>query len=130
MIKFAPKRGTILMCDFDIAHVPPEMRKVRRVVVVSPRSYNAPRGSGPGLCIVVPFSATAPSRRLPSHVDIPVGRYAALSVPVWAIANMATHVSHARLDRVKVGRQYLSEEMGQDDMARVSDALRHAMGLT
>jgi uncharacterized protein YifN (PemK superfamily) len=58
MITFTPKR--ILMCNFDMATVPPEMRKVRCLVVVSPRSYNHPIGHGPGKCIVVPFSATGP----------------------------------------------------------------------
>jgi uncharacterized protein YifN (PemK superfamily) len=29
-INFVPERGRILMCDYDMARVPPEMEKVRR----------------------------------------------------------------------------------------------------
>jgi uncharacterized protein YifN (PemK superfamily) len=36
-IKFIPAQGMVLMCDFDSGFVPPEITKVRHVVVVSPR---------------------------------------------------------------------------------------------
>jgi uncharacterized protein YifN (PemK superfamily) len=42
MLNFTPLRGHILMCDYDMARVPPEMEKVRRAVVVSPHSHNHP----------------------------------------------------------------------------------------
>ena len=40
----------------------PEIRKLRRVVVVSTNALNHPHGRGPGLCSVVPFSATRPAK--------------------------------------------------------------------
>ena len=47
MIPFVPQRGQILMCDFDMAGVvPPEMRKKRRVAVISPRLTTAGMGCG------------------------------------------------------------------------------------
>lgn len=120
----------ILMCNFDMATVPPEMRKIRRVVVVSPKSYNKrPTMSSPGKCIVVPFSATEPRNSLASHVGIQVGFYRSLSKPVWAICEMVAHVSHARLDRVAWGKHFLSEQIKPDHMEQIEDALRHAMGL-
>ncbi len=124
MITFSPKRGMILMCDFDMATVPPEMRKVRRVAVVSPRSYNRPHRNAPGRCVVVPLSAMEPRTVQASHVAVPIGAYASLTKPTWAIA----HVSHARLDRVAVGRRFISEEMQPVDLEQIDAGLRHALG--
>lgn len=129
MIMFAPKRGAILMCDFDMATVPPEMRKRRRVVVVSPRSYNRPHRSAAGKCIVVPLSATEPRELRASHVSFPVGAYASFTVSVWAICEMVAHVSHARLDRVASGQRFLSEQMAPADIERIERGLRHALGM-
>lgn len=130
MIGFTPKRGAILICDFDLATVPPEMRKKRRVAVVSPRSYNRPVGHLPGKCIVVPFSATEPRNMLASHIPIAVGTYASLSKPVWAICEMIAHVSHVRLDRVAVGRQFVSEELTTTDIQRIEQGILHALGIS
>jgi len=131
---FQPKRGAILLCDFDMARVPPEMRKRRRCVVVSPRSYNAPKGHmttnpKPGLVIVVPLGASEPVDDRASHVSIAAGRYKSLTVPVWAICETVAHVSHNRLTRVSEGGVFLSEHMRGDDMLRIDEALRHALGL-
>ena len=60
MIAFVPQRGQILICDFDVAGVvPPEMRKTRRVVVVSPRAHNHRHGTRPGPA-AVPAKCFAP----------------------------------------------------------------------
>ena len=130
MISFTPSRGMILMCDFDMATVPPEMRKLRRVVVVSPKAYNKrPSMQIPGKCVVVPLSATAPRLPQPSHVSIPGNRYASITMPVWAICEMIDHVSHRRLDRVSSGGRFLSESIVETDMHLIERALRHALGL-
>ena len=69
-------RGMILLCNYDLATVPPEMRKLRRVVVISPKSYDKPVSmTVPGKCIVIPFSATEPRERRPSHFFVTLGRY-------------------------------------------------------
>jgi uncharacterized protein YifN (PemK superfamily) len=128
-IAFVPQRGQILMCDFSMAHVPPEMRKQRRAVVVSPRSYNARHGQGPGRCIVVPFSASPPKTLKPSDVPFPTGPYKSLTVDTWAICEAVMNVSHERLDRVATGQRFLSEAVAAADMARIEDGLRHALGL-
>lgn len=124
MITFVPERGHILLCDFDMANVAPEMRKKRRVVVVSPRSYNKARR-----CVVVPFSATEPKMILSSHVPFAAGAYASLTVPTWAICDTVSHVSFARLDRVKSGRNYLSEMLNDEDLAKIALGLQHTLGL-
>lgn len=124
MIRFTPERGQILLCDYDMAGVPPEMRKTRRVVVVSPRSYNSA-----GRCVVVPFSATRPHTMEPSHIPFESMTYKALTVQTWAICDTVSHVSFGRLDRVKVGKTFLRETLSVDDMARIEHGLRHALGM-
>jgi uncharacterized protein YifN (PemK superfamily) len=128
-INFVPERGRILICDFDRARVSPEMAKIRRVVVMSPRSYNERHGIGPGRCFVVPLSATDPGPFL-TAADIPFAgdRYETLTVPVWAICSAAMSVSHARLDRVRAGHHFSVEVMSNQDLARVELGLRHALG--
>ena len=51
-IKYAPAKGSIIICDFDEYALRPEMRKRRPVVVLSSVS--------PGLCLVVPLSTSEP----------------------------------------------------------------------
>src|SRR3954467_2473090 len=105
-IRFVPRRGLILICDFDAARIHPEMNKRRRVVVVSPRSYNRRHGEGPGRCLVIPFSATEPKVFSPSMVSFAAETYKSLTRQSWAICDSLTAVSHDRLDRVweKPGR--------------------------
>lgn len=124
MISFIPERGHILLCDFDMATVPPEMRKVRRVVVMSPRSYNRA-----GRCVVVPFSATPSRQPNMAHVSFEAGSYRSLSVPVWAICDAITHVSFARLDRVNVGGRFMAETMTLEHLALIEVATKHALGM-
>lgn len=127
-ITFAPQRGRILMCDYDMATVPPEMRKLRRVAVVSPNAFNRRQGRGPGKAIVVPFSATPPRKLLPSHAPFDATTYRSLTVPTWAIGEAIAHVSHDRLDRVFAGGGFLNERLADADLARVIAAVRHAIG--
>lgn len=128
-ILFVPQRGQILICDFDMAGVPPEMRKQRRAVVVSPRSANHRHGQGPGRCVVVPFTATPPRFASPADVAFGVGAYRSLTVPTWAACGSVATVSHARLDRVAAGRSYIVESLTIADLARIEEGLRHAFGL-
>jgi uncharacterized protein YifN (PemK superfamily) len=122
------------MCDYDMARVPPEMEKVRRVVVISPRSYNRRHGFKAGRCLVVPFSATDPDHFLtPSDVFFDSKTYECLTVETWAICSAAMSVSHDRLDRVSVRQhrgppRYSIETLKPADMARIETGLRHAIG--
>ena len=130
MITFVPQRGQILICDFDMAGVvPPEMRKKRRVVVVSPRSHNRRHGQRPGRCLVVPFSASTPAILTAAEVPFPAIAYRSLTVPTWAICSAIESVSHVRLDRVAAGAAFLSERLSGVDLSRIEDGLRHALGL-
>lgn len=52
-LRFPPKLGTIVICDYSTGFCPPEMVKHRLAIVVSPRLPHRD-----GLCTVVPLSAT------------------------------------------------------------------------
>lgn len=132
-INFVPERGRILICNYDMARVPPEMKKTRRAVVISPGSYNERHGHGPGRCLVVPFSATDPGRRMtPADVLFDSESYECLSVAT-SICGAVMSVSHDRLDRVLINQRgmpprFSSERLFAHDMARIEIGLRHAMG--
>lgn len=129
-IRFVPQPGLILICDYDAARIHPEMNKRRRVVVVSPRSYNHRHGEGPGRCIVIPFSASEPKFLMPSIVMFPAGSYRSLTRTSWAICESIMAVSHNRLDRVWAGQgQSLNERISDEDMKRLRIAISHAIGL-
>ena len=123
-ITFVPRRGIMLVCNFDMGRVAPEMTKKRRVLVVSPRSYN--RGHR---CVVVPFSATKPHTVQAPHVFFAAHSYKVLTKDVWAICECLTSVSCDRLDRVLHGGGYIAEEISAADLARVEAGMRHALGL-
>lgn len=129
-ITFAPKRGAILMCDFDMACVPPEMRKVRQVVVVSPDGMNHRHGRVAGTCTVVPFTTVRPGTIGPDDVFIPSRSYWSLPKDSWARAKMVATVSHDRLDLVlRNGRRHPTEFISQLHLGAIEVALKHALGI-
>lgn len=128
-IPFVPPRGRILICDFDLARIHPEMAKARRVVVVSPRSYNRRHGAGPGRCLVVPFSSTAPPEITPAHVTFTADKYVCLTEPTWALCDVISSMSHNRLDSVQVGGVNQLESIDEQDMERIAAGMEHALGI-
>jgi uncharacterized protein YifN (PemK superfamily) len=145
VITFTPQRGAILMCDFgpdplDPATFPllkapvsmgPEMWKVRRVIVVSTNALNHKHAKQPGLCTVVPCSATPPHSEEDWDVFFDAKSYPTITRPVWAKCAMTTVVSHARLDRVSIrGKAGIrSDFLMSADMSRVEAGIRAALGL-
>jgi len=79
-ITFVPDSGDVLMCDF-IGFIAPEMTKVRRVIVLSPRS----RDVFPGTYLVVPVSKTPPSRPEPHHHEFRPRGYDFFDQGQWPI---------------------------------------------
>ncbi|WP_409565243.1 type II toxin-antitoxin system PemK/MazF family toxin [Methylobacterium sp. J-078] len=142
-ITFTPRRGGILMCDFGPdptdpitfplgkppVGVAPEMWKIRPVVVVSPAALNHKHGTGPGVCLVVPFSATPPRTEDPWDVPFAAKASPSLRKASWAKCAAVTLVSHARLDRVITGRGYRGDFLSPADMTRVDEGMRAALGL-
>lgn len=142
-ITFTPRRGGILMCDFGpdpldpltfpLGQAPvgmaPELWKVRQVVVVSPPALNHKHAGGPGVCLVVPFSATPPRSEAPWDVPFAAKAYPSLPKASWAKCAAVTMVSHARLDRVIAGRGYRGDFLSKADLIRIGDGIRAALGL-
>lgn len=95
MLKFQPKPGTIVMCDFSTGFIVPEMVKKRPVVVVRKSKTN------PKLVTIVPISQTEPEEITEVHIEIisPLDREKA-----WIKCDMITTVSIDRLDRFRVRR--------------------------
>ena len=131
-LKFHPKPGTLLICDFNTGFKPPEMIKKRPVVIISPR----PRRNIQ-LCTVIPLSTTEPS---------PVEAYHHLlrteSLPeklssklTWAKCNVIATVALDRLDRIHIGqnnsgkRQYISPMIMPDDFQAIQHSVLIALGL-
>lgn len=139
MINFTPRRGAILMCDFGPEgwtaprpttqgpiSVRPEVAKTRRCIVVSDEQYNHRHGGGAGLCIVVPCSATEPRILDATMVLLLMANYRAFTRDVWVKTTLVTSVSHARLERPRIGRDYVSDYVSRIDMALIEVALRSA----
>jgi len=124
-ILFIPRQGMVLMCDFDTGFVPPEITKVRHVIVVSPRHR---RNSGS--CLVVPLSTVAPQPVEPFHYRIPANTYSFFrkNADVWAKADLFSHVSFGRLDRVLDGGKYCSPMLNRSDLEGVQHAVWEALG--
>jgi mRNA interferase MazF len=124
-ITFVPHQGMVLMCDFDTGFVPPEMTKVRHVVVISPRHRR-----NTGSCLVVPFSTVAPNPVEPFHYRIAANAYSFFKkdTDVWAKADLLSHVSFGRLDRVLDGGKYCSPRLSPSDLKGIQSAVWEALG--
>lgn len=123
-IKFIPKPGHVLMCNFS-GYVAPEIVKVRPVVIVSPAHLVRP-----GLVSVVPLSTTAPAPVQPYHYRL-VGNPipGSPSTEVWAKCDLVATVRLERLDRVKVGRgDYQSVNVSMDQVRAIRRAIILSLG--
>lgn len=124
-LPFHPKPGHVLVCDFRGFH-PPEMVKIRPVMIVSPR---LPFRSG--LVAVVPISLTAPRHTLPfvvrlSHNYHPTERD---DLPCWAKCDMIVNISTDRLAGFKVGRRrWVTPRATRDDLRAVRHGVLHGLG--
>jgi uncharacterized protein YifN (PemK superfamily) len=126
-LTFHPGPGTIVVCDYTTGFKPPEMVKIRPVVVISSRRR------GLHLATVVPLSSTAPQIVEPWHVPISAASYPIARGPMWAKCDMIATVSMDRLDRVKVKvggvRSYQAFLASPADLAAILAGVRAALGL-
>jgi mRNA interferase MazF len=124
MLKFIPDPGMVLICDYQSGFIPPEMIKKRRVIVVSPKFLN-----NRGLCTVVPVSTTPPDAELPVHVRFNPGQYRFFSadMPCWAKCDVIASVSYARLDRIRIGKDFVAPRIGREDFEKIRVALSHVI---
>jgi uncharacterized protein YifN (PemK superfamily) len=131
-LRFYPRPGTVLMCNFDTGFKPPEMVKVRPVVTLSPRLRRKPM-----LITVVPLSSTAPQPVMPFHHRLsPESLPERLSsTTTWVKGDMLYTVSMERLDRVRNTpdtarrRRYIAMQITADDLLAIQQAVARGLGL-
>ena len=130
-LKFQPKQGSVVMCDFT-GYVIPEMVKVRPVVVLSKHPYNNQ------LVTVVPLSTTEPLPHRAYHHKIDKNPLPDKTGTVcWAKCDMIATVSLSRLDRYKLAqrlpdgsRQYVIPVVDAADFNEIQKCVKSALGLT
>ena len=111
----------VVMCNFDTGFRPPEMIKIRPVIVLSAQRHNRET------CVVVPVSTTKPYPIEAFHHKLEPA-----SLPdrlrkseSWVKGNMITTVANWRLDRVRVARnpdgsrQYVAHKITVADWSAV-----------
>jgi uncharacterized protein YifN (PemK superfamily) len=81
----------MLLCDFATGFRPPEMVKMRPVVILS-RDYRNWQ-----TCSVVPLSTVVPVERRGTTHELPASKYLFLNASTWAKCDMVTSVSRERL---------------------------------
>jgi mRNA interferase MazF len=117
-----------VICDFSEGFRPPEMVKIRPVVVISPRRRSVQ------LVTVVPLSSAAPMPVQPWHIQLPHGAYPPARGAIWAKCDMVATVGFARLDRVKAQlqgrRMYHTFKLGDSEFAAILAGVRAALGLS
>jgi uncharacterized protein YifN (PemK superfamily) len=130
-ITFAPARGAILLCDFDLGRIDPEMDKKRQVIVVSLATLNHKHATLPGHCTVVPVSSQKPITVGPEDVFLPVGKYWSFGLDSWVRCKMVDTVSHTRLNLLyrNGARQFRSEFIDDADMLRIVTGLKFVLGI-
>ncbi|MCQ8186296.1 type II toxin-antitoxin system PemK/MazF family toxin [Parvularcula maris] len=125
-LKFHPRAGQVLVCDLS-DFKPPEMVKVRPVVVISPRLPD--RG---GIVTIVPLSTTPPRKPYPFVVPLsrsykPGGEP---SVQTWAKCDMILNIGLHRLNAFKVGRRkWEIPEMTYADLRAVRRGVVFGLGM-
>ncbi|GAB3130065.1 type II toxin-antitoxin system PemK/MazF family toxin [Novispirillum itersonii] len=131
-IQYHPKLGTLVLCDFTTGFLPPEMVKRRPAVVISP-----PIQLRKGLCTVVPISTQEPMPNVPWQVEImpdPPLPSPWDTGPHWVKADMVFSASFDRLDlfrlpRINGRRQYLQQQVSEEDLRKIRGCLLSSLGL-
>lgn len=129
-LPYFPRRGEVLICDFDSGFQPPEMVKKRPVVVISSKESHARR-----LCTVVPFSTTAPIspgkwQHCLEHVAVPGWQ---AKGQMWAKCDMLGTVGFERLHKPytksRHGRVYQTLILDEADLTAIECCLRTYLSL-
>lgn len=128
-VHLVPPPATVLLCNFSPGFRPPEMIKLRPVLVVSPTSYNHDTTT------VVPISTGAPERGSDRRVVALDGKkYGFLVASGYVKTNMITTVSNERLFRLldaNTKRQLDARHTVIDasDLAAVREAIKVTVGI-
>ncbi len=132
-LKYHPKTGTIVICDYNTGFTSPEMTKRRLAVVISPQFKRRNN-----LCTVVPFSTTPPNPIMPYHYLLhlnPTLPPPYNSTEQWVKADMLATVSFQRLSLPFSGkgadgkRQYIKKVLTGHDFKSIQRCMLNAVGL-
>ncbi|MCA1795132.1 MAG: type II toxin-antitoxin system PemK/MazF family toxin [Desulfotignum sp.] len=132
-LKFHPKTGTIVICDYNTGFSPPEMVKRRPAIVMSPQFKRRD-----GLCTIVPFSTTPPDPIMPYHYLLALNP--TLPPPYncsqqWVKGDMLATVSFKRLSLPHSGkgangkRQYIKIVIKGEEFKSIQRCILNAIGL-
>ena len=130
-LRYPPKPGQILICDFR-GYLEPEITKKRPVVVVSPRSRSD------RICSVVPVTHSAPMPLMEYHYLLPPS-----SIPIpgeedrdqWVKCNLISTVSLDRLHYIGLGkdesgkRKYFYNRLENRCIEAIRDCVKFALGM-
>ena len=129
-LPFYPSIGAVLHCDYR-GLIDPEMKKVRLVVVVSPKFLDRAN-----LCTVVPLSTTPPLKPDGYHVKLDRDPHptSAPGTLVWAKCDMVTTVSFERLSAVWDGktdgrRNYVALSVSGKELGDIRHGVLYSLGL-
>jgi uncharacterized protein YifN (PemK superfamily) len=131
-ILFNPAPGTILICDYR-GFIPPEMEKVRPVLVISPAFKHRYK-----LSTVVALSTTPPNPVMPYHYEFALNPPLPApfdSAQMWVKGDMVLAASHDRLDRFRMGKNALGKRVygvrsiNAAVLLEVQKAVLHGLGL-
>lgn len=115
------------MCDFSKGFQPPEIGKVRPVVIVSPHHQHHSE-----LYTVVPLSTTAPLMIRPCHFRFdgnPIARYDGKEI--WAKCDLVVTISRTRLDRFKLSRgKYTAYSVTELELKSIRECLKYVLGIS
>lgn len=126
MLRFQPKSGSVVYCNYE-GFVEPEMVKKRPVIVVSKHKHNSQ------LLTVVPISTTRPSKILNYHVEME-GSFCDIHLSgekSWVKCDMINVVRLDRLDLVRDKKSGLrhAPNVGNAFLAKVKECIKKAHGL-
>jgi uncharacterized protein YifN (PemK superfamily) len=121
-LSYQPKTKSIVMCDFAGLN-PPEMVKIRPVVVLTKHRHNAQ------LVTVIPLSTTPPNQVAVHHHELSVNPLPGKKgLRCWAKCDMIYTLSTARMDRFKAPkRNYMSLEICEADFIAIKTAVLAAL---
>jgi uncharacterized protein YifN (PemK superfamily) len=129
-LPYLPRRGEILVCDFDETARGAEMVKRRPVLVISRHETHRRK-----LCTVLPLSTTEPNPvEKWNHPcpDLCITGWQATG-RIWIKADMLATVSLERLTKpykkTRQGRQYIEHMLPQSDIDAALECLRHYLHL-
>lgn len=134
-IKYHPKRGQVLMCDFSEGFKPPEMVKNRPVIIFTPEF----KGRS-GLVTVVPLSTKRPEQIMSYHYQMPPK-----SLPMtaffhgkesWIKGDLIYTVGLQRLNLVRLGkdkdgkRNYYQQQLDEKVMKAIEKCVLYGLGFS